>query len=255
MPSRKQPKRKSAPRKRRTRAKAVKRRPISWPAVLWVALSLNVVAGFAFSPLTGVQRVRVVGAPAPLQARIKSELQTLASIPCARIDRTDLETRLQALAGIDRASFSANLFGRGLLRMDTRKPAAGVPGLKGYAIGGDGVLYSEPVMPPGLPTVSPPEGTLHTNASLVSGWNGGAAVELAGLLAKRLPKTSWHVATDARGVISLRSGLKARVVMGSSEKLGEKAAKLAAILEADPKLLGRVSEVNLTAPDRPVIVQ
>lgn len=238
-----------------------RRRPIPWArlpwaGLLWAAAAANVGAGLAYSPVTAATKVRVVGAAPDDHERIARALQRLRGVPALRQDPAAVEGVVQAREDVDRARFRQNLFGRGLLTIDARTPAARLEGARDVWIDASGVAYAGPP-PPGaenLPTVRLPAAARRPGLALAGSWNSAAIADLCLGLASEIGGRPWVVERDARGVISLSVGADARIVLGTGESLREKRSQLRRILEGQPGILTQIRELNLAAPDNPAVV-
>lgn len=224
----------------------------------WLSLALvaNVAAGLAWSPATGLRRVRVVGVTPGDEQRVETHLQVARRIPALRFDPNRLESLIQARSDVESASFSQNLFGRGVLRITPRTPVARLEGTVPMWLSSTGVLYSGPA-PRGakeLPRLRLSAEAREANLSLAGAWDAGRIAQLCTDLRKDFAGIVWTVERDGRGVISLSNGSGARVVLGTSEALQDKVGTLRRILEMQPGILSEVRELNLTAPNNPAAI-
>ncbi len=239
---------------KRRRRKARPRLRVDPVPLLWVAVALNVVAGVALSPLTAATRVRVVGAPAADEVRIRAELQSLRGLPWARTSPTAVSGRLGALPDARSATFQSNPFGRGLVRFDLRRPAALVAGRPVLVLDAEGQLYAtRRTVPEGLRTLSLAPGALEATYTVTGTLETRRLAQLAADLAANLPNLAGNLEVDGRGVVSLRSEQGGLIVFGSTDDLPHKVSRLRAVLGQRPGLLGTVRRLDLTAPDNPVV--
>lgn len=234
--------------KRKTRT----RRNLNWTAIAWTALAANTIAGFLFSPLTAVAKVRVVGVPLADRNRVAGHLQTLKGVPAARVDVHTLETMVQARDEVRTATFRRNVFGSGLLEVVLRRAVARLRGERQAYLAEDGSVFVSMTRHEGLPVVAIERPLAHPNLTLSSPWNGPAIARVCSLVSENLPKAAWTVHAQASGVLCLTAGTVGRVVLGSADAMPDKLGELRKVLERKPDALSQVREINLTAPTAPV---
>src|SRR5579862_1088197 len=111
------------PQKRKRKRTRIKPGP-----VLAFALLVVLVSGFAYSPLTSVNKVSVIGVNAEDRPEIQDVLSRLNRIPWLIVNDRWVETRVQHIEAIDHANYSQNIFGRGRLQISYRVPVARVRG-------------------------------------------------------------------------------------------------------------------------------
>jgi hypothetical protein len=236
-----------SPKRRRARA------PLNWPAVLWVLALANVAAGLAFSPVTSVRKVRVTGAAPTDHARIEAFSQVARGTPALRLTGAKVESLAQANPAVARAEFRRNVFGRGVLEIEMRRPVAAMAGEVPTLLADDGTVYPGSA-PAGLPRVRLAPALRAPNLALIGLWESQAIAVLCHGLAARFPEIRWTVEVDARGVINLGQPRSGRIVLGSSERLDEKLAALERVIADRPGFLAQVQELNLTVPTNPVFI-
>lgn len=236
--------------------KRVKRRrkAIAWGPTLWLLVAINLCVGLAISPATGLDRVRVEGAPIADRGRIERLLNDVAAVPVLRNQAGLLEAKVQAGEEIQSAKFRQNVFGRGLLEIVHRVPVAVIANRKSVLLGAEGRLYVGSSMPKGLPVLKLPEAELGPNLTIMGGPELRTLATGCDFLRKNLPNPSWNMELDARGMISLRTKAAGRIVLGSTDDLTPKLKRLQTIIENQPQILDRVKELNLTAPGNPVLI-
>lgn len=233
-------------------ARKRRRRPFPWTAWLWFLAMANLAAGFALSPTTSVRKVRVVNAPTADHRLVESALETLQAVPAARVDAKRVESMVMAAEDIDLARLRWNIFGRAVLRVEPKLAVATLAEEPGKVLGYNGEVFMSKRPHEGLPVVRIPRAGL--NACLFASWESREVARLCQMVAEQLPNMGWSVAVDTRGVLSLRGSGPCVVVLGSRHGLPEKIEVLSRLMEQDPELLDRHRELNLTSPDRPVVV-
>jgi cell division septal protein FtsQ len=223
--------------------------------VLWFLFGLSAVIGIGFSPLTRVSTVRIVGCPDFLREEAKATVKGLRSVPFARLDQTEIAAKLRTDPDVESALFTANVFGRGVLRIELRKPVARVVASGRVYLDSAGNLFASRQDPGPLPLVSVPTESTRAGAGICGPVEGRAIVGLLTALQRLFPQEACSLAVDPRGVISLTLEHGGVVEFGSTEDLDEKIEVLGKILDVTPGLMRQVRRLNLTAPDRPVVVR
>ena len=238
-------------------AKAVRRRPkrkfapIPW---LWLLLAANVAAGLAFSPATAVRTVRVDGAPAYDHDRITQLLQGLRNVPCARVSGAHFETEAQSQGDVLVADMRRNPFGRATLAITYRQPVATLEGHPGVLLSDHGVLYAGRQITGPLPRVRLREETIAPIAVMAGVWPSEAVAMVCKRAFEFGPPEKALLDVDSSGRLCLNMDAGAQIVFGSSEELDRKFAEVHRVLQGHPSLLEEGFGVNVTAPDKPVIV-
>lgn len=226
--------------------------PVDWRVPLWVALGVSLAAGMWFSPLTAPRKVRVVGLRDEDRGAVTQALQSVADTPWMRVNPHALEELVRRTPDISSAHYEGNVFGRGVLRVNYRRPAATVAGEKPALLSDEGDIYLGRFKPDGLATVElPPDGEGPWSL-LTSPLPLRDTAKLALALKERFPDTLWTINIDARSVIILSPSKGPRVVLGTSERLDEKVEWIEKILKTRPDIVRSASVINLTAPDQPV---
>lgn len=235
------------------RTKRRRRRRVSPNALLALALVANVVAGALWSPLTAVRSVRVEGAQADDQDRLRELAQRLHEVPWARISAPGFESAVLERDDLEDASLESNPFGRALLRVRARVPVAVLSAPLGYFLAADGKV-ARGIPDAALPRIAAPPDAVEAGAALVGRWAWRTVADLARSLPPELDPGTCELRLDAAGMLSLKAASGTRILLGSADRLDEKMKVLQAALAHDRGLLGRAAEVNLVAPDMPVYV-
>ncbi len=241
------------PKRRQKRIVRRKRREIQWRPVLWMAVALNSLLGICFSPITAAAKVRVVGCPESEKARIVQSLQALSGVPAAFSNRAQVEAEALSGDAVETANFKQNLFGRGLLTIQPKRPVAQVFAKTPMALSSTGSVYglAESIK---LPLLVLPGDALTPSLTLGGAWDCQRIAMICSRLDKDFPQIDWTVKIDPRGIVSLYSSATNKVVLGSTDRFNEKLDQLAKALQAQPDLLARVRELNLTVPESPAII-
>jgi len=239
------------PSKKRRRKPARRLKP---EAVLWALLVVNVALGAAFSPLTAVRKLRVVGAAVSDQKRIEKEAQYLRDVPVLRLNATWVEYRLADSPETETLTFSPNMFGRAVVNVTLKSAVARIAGSHMF-LDPHGEMYWSSLEHEGLPVVYPPKSAFAPSMTLTGGWECGPTAQLCENLAAQVPNLVRKVELTDRGVISLEVDSGAEVVLGSSENLPRKIEKLKSLLDEKPGLFKSVRQLNLTSPEAPMVVR
>ncbi|MBS1721859.1 MAG: hypothetical protein JSS66_02510 [Armatimonadetes bacterium] len=236
----------------RSRGRGRKRSKVSIDpaAALWALFALNVVVGLAVSPLTAVQKVRVVGAPTGDEARIEEAVQALRDKPLLRVNGTQLRSSLEANPEVLSSEFLPNPFGRAVVKVRLRQPVARLLNSKVY-VDKDGTAFRSGRVFEALPQLMPPKKGYALGLSVLGSWESGKAAYVCEQIAAQIPNVPWIVAVSERGDISLQAEGGATVDFGSSEGLPRKIEKLRSLVEAKPELL-KMRRINLAYPEAPM---
>lgn len=214
----------------------------------------NLSLGIAFSPLTAVQKVRVIGATTNDHQRITNGVQSYRAVPFARVPFAQWDAKVLENPEVKAAKIEANPFGRAVVNVTLRQPVARIVNSRVY-IDDKGRAFRSNRTFGELPTVVPPAGAFTPTAAFLAPWEVATTAELCKNLAEQVPNVVWTVAVSDRGVISLKAGGGAEVELGSSEGLPRKLKKLSDVVKASPGILKRVRRLVLTYPDAPMFVR
>ncbi|MBS1707611.1 MAG: hypothetical protein JSS65_02690 [Armatimonadetes bacterium] len=228
------------------------RKPVAWGRWLWAGLGLSIAAGMWFSPLTAPRKIRVVGVRNTDEKAVGQALQALVTTPWLRVNRHSVEESVKQTADIATAKYDGNIFGRGVLKVEYRRPVAVVDGSKPALLSDEGDIYAGTFKPDGLPHLTLPTDGEGPWSLLATPLPTKDVSRLANDLKNRFPDTNWTINIDARSVIILVPSKGPQVVLGTSERLEEKVGRLANILSTRPDIVRSATVINLTAPDQPV---
>lgn len=234
-------------------ARKRKRPQIRWTPLLSVVLVGNVGLGLAFSPLTGVRRVRVSGAADGQQESIRARLSRIGTQSAAMVDVRGLESDLLRNVGVKSANFRRSLFGSARLTVENEQPIADYAGQAGLSIGVDGDIFRSPTGGVGATLFSLPADAVGPSLAIVSNWRRADVIELAREAKKLWPDRPSRIEVDSGGVLCLNSEGMARVSLGNSDRLSEKFARLERLIHDEPELLSRVAALNLSSPEKPAV--
>jgi hypothetical protein len=168
-----------------------------------------------------------------------------------QVDAGEVRASLMALPGVAKAEFGVNIFGSGLIEMSTTPPVACRE--DGAALLEDGGYARLGPCSERLPLIAPPKQS--AGFGIASGWLGRSAAWLCQALS-RMPDGSrrWKIRVDDRGLaFASPEGQPGEVHFGRLADLEAKRDALSRALQANPRLLGRAVEVDLTYAERPVV--
>lgn len=234
------------------RGRRRRRRPRLVP-LLWVLLAGNVAVGLAWSPVTAVRKVRLVGSREYDRQRLETILLALRDVPCARVDRPAIETQVLAEGDLASAALERNPFGRATLKVTYRRAVAELEGRPGVLLSSDGVVYAARYVAAGLPKVRLPSVALEPNAALAGLWEPRRVAQVCLRAAEFGPVQKAVLDVDSTGRLCLNMESGAQIVFGSSEQLDEKFAEVHRVLQSHPNLLEQGFGVNVTAPGKSVL--
>jgi cell division septal protein FtsQ len=218
--------------------------------ILVLLLIAVLVSGVFFSPVTSLSNVTVVGAKAVDRTNIDSILKTLNNIPCVKVNRRWVETRVQRIEAVDHATYSQNIFGRGRLVVNYRVPVARVRSAMTVGLDSGGVMFETDELPPDLPVVVRPENAKVRQATVMSGFPAAIVADLAAKARQLAPKDKLTIWFNREGALcmSMAAGL---VVFGGSEDIDLKLHTLKDLLDQRPDLFTNVETLTLTDPSHP----
>lgn len=229
-----------------------KRRRLKPAPILVLLLIANVAAGIAYSPLTSITKVRVVGAEPFDRPRLQTALQTLTGRPCNQVQPRDVETEaLQIPEALD-SDFARNIFGHAELKMHYRTPVARLEAHPDQLLDISGQLYSSRQVVSVLPALRLPPENMFPLMSFMQCWPSKSIAEVCAHLPRQIPREGIVLEVMSRGELCLNIGQSGRIVFGSTGQIDEKLNKLEALLKENPRLLTETKELNLTAPSHPV---
>ncbi len=230
-------------------ARKSKRRP-NWAPILWLLVAINVVCGFAFSPITSATKVKVIGAMPSDQVRIEKAAKLLADRPALRSPQNAVLVELYRRADMRSAVISQSIFGRAKIEIKYDEPVAILVGNRNLKLTESGLVAAIPEMPEGLPQVRLFPGAIEPSASFSARWEQKRVVQVCQRVANsNLEGTTVLVATSGNVRLQLKSG--AMVRLGHPEYLAAKFEALARAMEMRPDVFKPGIEINLVVPDKP----
>lgn len=221
---------------------------------LWVAFFVHLYIAIYYSPLTAAKIVRVTGSEPGDAESIAKILNQVKGIPAMQVRTLKVESEIQLLDAVLTSEYTQNLFGRGLLKVTSKVPVARIVDRPDLALDQNGGLFTSPESGESLVSVVMPEVTVQPTGLVMCGYPRQKIAQLCGLLKNKFKDTAYTLEVSDRGVISLRVPDRATIILGSSDALEEKLQKLREMLDSDPDLYSRNSEVNLTSPNSPMVV-
>ena len=231
-----------------------KNREVDLKPWLWGAVFVKFILGLFLSKITAPVLVRVEGAAVKDHRAITAVLQRAASIPCNRIQTNSIESDLLNFEGVSGAKLSLNLFGRGVLKLRTRKPVAALIDHPGLSLAEGGSIFGSDRLSPRFPRVRLPAGSFGTNTALCVLPPTGRIARLCLELQNSFKSIDWTVEVDGLGMINLRPQGLAKIVFGSSDDLVKKLEVLKQIQTERPDSFSSSSSIVLTSPENPMFV-
>lgn len=231
--------------RRRTKRTRILLRPL-----VLMALVINLAAGAMFSPVSAVRKVRVEGAPANDEGRLKRILQSLRGVPCARVNAKAIESEALRNPELRSANLARTPFGSAVLRVARRTPVARLFAAPGIGLSQEGVFYPASSLSKELPLVQLPDDYPKVGLSLGNAWRMTDVVRLAGLVGSLGAKDPVRIrlVRGGRLCLNIDSGV---VDLGGYEQLDAKVAWLEKTLKDRPSLFTTVESINLVKLDAP----
>ncbi|MBX3097222.1 MAG: hypothetical protein KF812_10200 [Fimbriimonadaceae bacterium] len=229
------------------------RRPIAWDRWLWAAATVNIIAGFFYSPVTTLRSVRVVGVAAEDHVAVEQALQGARDRSFAQLTDATIIGPLYNLERVETASISRNIFGRGVLTVQSPTVLATVDGHDNLFMTTTGDLRSDLLSPENVPVIRLPADEFSETPALVSLTPIDVVAGLVQQTTERWPDQDWMVHVDNGGVLSLRKVNGPVVLFGVASKIDEKVGALDQILQTQPELADRAVRITLTEPSAPAI--
>lgn len=234
-------------------ARKSKRKAINWGPVLGVLLALNVALGLAFSPVTSIRRMRILGSQPHDKARLENLAKSLRGVPYLLVSTNTVESAVLAPRDVYSASLSHNLFGSAVLRVAYRQPVAALAGQPNIFMDDHGVLYGSPEAVPGLRQLALDPEYLQPAVALTLPWPSEVVADLCTKLNSFQELADGVVHVDTTGRLWISGDKTGKVDLGGPEQLDMKLRKLRQLLDDDPELLARVQSISLTDPTHPAL--
>jgi len=228
--------------------------PVPITAGLLLAVAGNSAAGVYFSSATRANVIRIEGSIPSEDPRIQGILESVRGKPAMQVPVASLESRILESEEIAGAKYSQNIFGRGLLKVMLKKPVAEVEGKDQVFLSELGDLYTSRRVITGLPKLRLPKSAFEPGLSPFATWQSGAVASLCEDLINDWQALKPVVIVGERGVYELEVESGTKVILGTSDKLTEKLAKLKEMNRKQPDVFSRYSVVNLTVPSVPMVV-
>lgn len=232
-----------------------KRRKSNWRPgqILWPLLIVNVALGLNYSKVTSIVHARAAGVPPQDQERVQGILESMANIPCAKVDARKLESEVMSNEEVDSVELSRHIFGSSWLKVRYRNPVATLKGRDGVVLSDDGMFYHASIIPSGLPVLDMPASGPPTLVTYAGTWQPGSIAMLAGYARQKYAGKDIRIEINPRGVVCLNIG-SGRVILGSCDDLDKKLKTLDSRLQKNPQELDGENMLVLTLPSNPTIV-
>jgi hypothetical protein len=175
-------------------------------------------------------------------------LEALGNTPYMQIAGRRIESDLMTSPAVRNASFSGNLFGLGVLKLDYRSAVARLLEADQIGLDAEGVLFRDEDLSPSLLKVGVQSGTMAPSATLTGPFALKAVADLA-IQLKEIPGMEMATITVDRDRGLCFNIERRRVVLGLPEGIPDKLAALERVMLSSD--WPNVAELNLMAPESP----
>lgn len=228
-----------------------RRRRVNWGPVLVALTLVNVGFGLAYSPITSATKVRVVGAYASDQERIKVAVQELRRKPALRGGAEVMIEQINRRPDVRSVEFGQNLFRRGRVSVRYYPPVARVAALPKSILTSQGTICQTQESIEDLPPLRFVGPSVPT-ATLLERFESRKIADVCAR-AKTLRITRLEIVVLESGGVCLNSGTTGRVILGPPDDLDDKFEKLDEVLQQQPTVLNDRKELVLIVPSKPMV--
>lgn len=227
-----------------------RRKRLNWGPVLVLLTCVNVAAGLAYSPMTSATKVRVEGAYASDQARIREAVQLIRNKPALRGGAEKTIEQIYRRPDVRNVTFGQNLFRRGLIKVSYFQPVARVEGMPKTVLTAQGSICQTQEPIDSLPPVRFAAAMVVPTATLVARFESRKVADVCAR-ASTLKIANLEILVLEGGGLCLNSGKTGRVILGAPDELDEKFEALDRALAGQPDLLNQQKEIVLIVPSKP----
>jgi hypothetical protein len=227
-----------------------RRKRLNWGPVLVLLTCVNVALGLAYSPMTSATKVRVEGAYATDQQRIREAVQLIRKKPALRGGAEKTIEQILRRPDVRNVSFGQNLFRRGLIKVTYFQPVARVEGMPKTVLTAQGSICQTQEPIDDLPPVRFASAMVIPTATLVERIESKKVADVCAR-ASTLKIANLEILVLESGGLCLNSGKTGRVILGTPDELDEKFEALDRALAAQPDLLNQQKEIVLIVPSKP----
>jgi cell division septal protein FtsQ len=230
---------------------------IPWKMIFGAMLCVNLVLACQFSKVTAIRNVNLNNVRNTERDRIAAMLAEIKGIPALQLKPRKIERRFTGQSRILTADFRRNVFGVASLTLVYRKPVAQFEGDPQVFLDETGYVFGDPEIKPEIPKLKLHSALKVTVVAMAGVINYGDISELAKLVQKELvgpndTADSIEIEVAETGGVSL-SMRGAQVILGTSKDLPQKIEALKSLIATDSNVFNNVTEINLMAPERPVV--
>lgn len=230
-------------------ARKRKRSP-RWAGLLAVVAGLHGIAGFAFSPLTGLRSVRMEVAGTGVDAKaVAKRLDTLRGRSWLTVGSNLPRSLVAQDPWVRQVKWSSNPFGLAVAKVAVRKPVAVLSSSQGKVLLTDDGMWLPGNPPAGLPTVAVPSASLASSAGIGSVSDGPRLADWVVRVTKAFDDAV-EVELNDTGVLSLRRKSGLWIVFGSWVRIDDKVRRATEILGNTKP--GSDAVLNVTVPENAV---
>lgn len=225
---------------------------LRYKPIFWLLLTVVVLVGVFFSPVTSIRHVRIEGALPDDHDRLTEIVQSVRDVPCARVNAREVESRAMASSDVRTAEFSRTPFGSAVLKIAYRSPVARLMGSPNVLLSQEGILYPSSQVTEGLPIVQLEKGGPPTLVTFAATWQPTLVAKLAVESKKIFPTGEVRIQQEDGGRMCLNVGSE-RVILGDLRELDKKLDVLRQRIASFPTELSENAALDLTSPDNPAL--
>lgn len=217
-----------------------------------IALALICFIGIRNSRLTQLSQVTIESNSESDVARLQSIVKQYENVPAMQIPEDKIEIAIRKNLQVKEVEFSANVFGRGNLKVSYRKPVARLASAPRFCIDGEGYLFPYRGLMPNL-VITANMQQMRPILCLSDQSELSDLSQLASKLQVQQPKLAGNLDLDASGRLFFQVTGSARIVFGRGDRLEDKIAVLSKLIAADSGILENAKEINLVEPQEPAM--
>ncbi len=221
--------------------------------LLWFLVGLSVAVGTALSPITALRTVRIEGAYAYDEERLRGIAAKFRGVPALTLSPWSVESQVLKNPAVKTVNFRRNVFGRATLKITYRTPIAELSEAKGAYLDELGQVFTLPYTFE-VPKVSVPESVRAAGFSVFRPWDAKGLADVCKRAASSSVGEGVGIVLDSPGTVCLNTRSGTKISLGDLSQLDEKFRVLEEYLAENPKLLEQSQEIRLTNPDRPVYI-
>lgn len=211
------------------------------------------MTGIYFSPQTRLTRCRVVGLDPGSENFCRTALTSVQPIPAMQYPTERVESAFLRIPSIAHCSFSRNIFGRGLLKVQYRRPVAMFAG-SNLGLDEDGTIFKSLNEAQSLPLINANENLLSAGMALLMPVDLQGLAELAVGLRKEIPDESIQILLRSSGSVTITIGQTKVIRWGDLDDSDKKFDKLTQLLKMNVNFWGSGGTLSLVDPEHPAFL-